>query len=334
MILNVVSSAFFLVALAVLYGMMGTLNMADIAAKAALVENQGLLTLCAMIFMVVFGFKSAIFPIYFWLPKSYVEPPAAVSALFGGLLTKVGVYALVRVFTLIFIHDTSFTHTILLWIGGITMFLGVMAAVAQMNFKHILSSHIISQIGYMLMGLGIFTVSSIAGTIFFLAHNIIVKTALFLAEGATERITGTAELKQMGGLLSRYPVLGWGFFLAGISLAGVPPLSGFWGKLLLLESAAEADHYWMMAIAIIVGFFTLFSMMKIFIYVYWGKEKTWPQLGFDYKKLLPGCLLLVAVSIAMGLAVEPMYHIAQLAANQLMTPEQYIQAVLTTAGTR
>lgn len=336
LILNIVSSTLFVIGLALLYGMMGTLNMADLAQKISTLEDQSLVTVCAMIFLVVFGMKAAMFPLYFWLPRTYVEPPAPIAAMFGGVLTKVGVYALLRVFTLIFIGNISFTHTIILVISAFTMLLGVLGAIAQMNFKRILTVHIISQVGYMLMGLGLYTVGSLAGAIFFVAHNMIVKSGLFLFEGATEEITGTGELKQMGGLLSKYPWLGWGFLVAGLSLAGVPPLSGFFGKFVLMQSAVEVQNYWVFAVAMITGFFTLFSMSKIFFYVFWGEEKPLPEKAatIKYGKLLPSCFLMVLISIAMGVAAQPMIEICLRAANQLMNPEIYINAVMAVPGIR
>ncbi|MDW7673125.1 MAG: proton-conducting transporter membrane subunit, partial [Bacillota bacterium] len=225
-LINMISSTLFLVAVALLYSVTGTLNMADLAVKVAQVENQGIITVIAIMFMLVFGIKGALFPVYFWLPRSYVTPPSAIAALFGGLLTKVGIYALIRVFTLIFIHDAGFTHNIILFLAGGTMFFGVLGAISQMDYKGILSFHIISQVGYMVMGLGVYTTLSIAGAIYYIAHHIIVKSCLFLLCGATEKITGTTDLSKMGGLIKHYPLIAWLFFIAGVSLAGVPPLSG------------------------------------------------------------------------------------------------------------
>ena len=328
-VLNVFSSSLFLLGLGLLYGMIGTLNMADIAQKMSLIENQGLVTLVSMIFLVVFGIKGALFPLYFWLPQSYVEPPSAVSALFGGLLTKVGVYALIRVFTLIFVGDSGFTHTIILLMGAGTMFFGVLGAIFQMNFKRILSYHIISQVGYMVMGLGLYSVLAIAGAIYYIAHHIIVKACLFLLSGVTENITGTGELKKMGGLLNRYPVLGWTFLLAGLSLAGIPPLSGFFSKFVLMQAAVEQGNFFITAVALIVGFLTLFSMIKIFLSVFWGEEKpVLEQRGFNYLKLMPVCLVMVAISIFMGIGAQFMMDYAIMAAEQLMNPQIYIDAVL------
>ena len=329
-VLNILASTFFLVGLALLYGMFGTLNMADLAVKMPQAENQGLVSLIAIIFMVVFGSKAAIFPLYYWLPNSYVVPPAPVSALFGGLLTKVGVYCLIRTFTLMFVGDTAFTHTVLLVLGIITMVLGGLGAIAQYNYKRILSYHIVSQVGYMIMGLALNTVVSVAAAIYFMIHNMIVKSSLFYFSGVTEKITGTNDLKQMGGLLHRYPYLGWGFFLGGISLAGVPPFSGFFAKFLMLEGAAGAANYWAMAFTLVVGFLTLFSMMKIFVFCYWGEEKPIPPITDKYNYLadlaVPICL--VGISVAMGFGAKYVIDLVMLAAQQLLDPAIYITAVL------
>lgn len=329
-VLNILASTFFLIGLALLYGMFGTLNMADLAVKMPQAENQGLVSLIAIIFMVVFGSKAAIFPLYYWLPNSYVVPPAPISALFGGLLTKVGVYCLIRTFTLMFVGDTAFTHTVLLILGIITMVLGGLGAIAQYDYKRILSYHIVSQVGYMIMGLAINTVVSVAAAIYFMIHNMIVKSSLFYFSGVTERITGTNDLKQMGGLLHRYPYLGWGFFLGGISLAGVPPFSGFFAKFLMLEGAAGAANYWAMFFTLVVGFLTLFSMMKIFIFCYWGEEKPVLHLpdNYHYTVDLAVPLCLVGISIAMGLGAKYVIDIIMLAAEQLLDPGIYITAVL------
>jgi len=330
-LLNFLTSTLFLVGLALLYGVAGTLNMADLARKLPAAENQGIVSLIAVIFIAVFGSKAAIFPLFYWLPHSYAEPPPAVSALFGGLLTKVGVYCMIRTFTLMFTGDAAFTNSLLFVLGVCTMFLGGLGAIAQFNFRRILSYHIISQIGYMIMGLAINTTIALMAAIYFLVHNMVVKSSLFLFAGVTEKITGTGDLRQMGGLLRRYPLLGWGFLLGGLSLAGVPPLSGFFAKLLMMSGASQAENYWVMFFTLGVGFLTLFSMVKIFIYCYWGQEKPVRQEAlepsFDYRRFMLPCLFLVLVSIMMGLGAEYVIGIKRCVAEELLNPEIYIRAV-------
>ncbi len=185
--LNLVSTILFLTGIGMLYGMTGTLNMADLARTVPLVENQAMVTIVSMLFMVAFGVKAAVFPLFFWLPASYHTPSFSVSAVFAGLLTKVGVYALIRVFTLIFTGDVGYTHQILIWVACFTMVTGVLGAAAQNDFRKILSFHIVSQIGYMVLGLVIFTPLAVLGAVFYLVHHIIVKANLFLVSGVADR---------------------------------------------------------------------------------------------------------------------------------------------------
>lgn len=327
-VINMIASVMFLVGVALLYSVTGTLNMADLAVKVPHVENQGMVTVIALVFLMVFGIKGALFPLYFWMPRSYQPPPSAVSALFGGLLTKVGVYCLIRVFTLIFITDVAFTHTIIIYVASATMFFGVLGAISQMDIKAILSFHIISQVGYMILGLGIFTVLGVAGAIFYTINNIVVKCCLFLCGGVTEKITGKTDLSKMGGLLKAFPVVGWLFFVSGLAQAGVPPLSGFFTKFAIIQSGLLEGHYFAVGVSLLVGLLTLFSMMKIFIYAFWGEEKGHPTQPVSYWKTVPPVLALVAAFTFMGFQAEWVMSYCLMAAEQLMNPEIYINAVL------
>lgn len=328
-IINVFASILFLVGVAYIYSVTGTLNMAHLAKRVAELEQTGVLNVIAVLFLVVFSMKGALFPLYFWLPRSYYGPPAAIAALFGGLLTKVGIYAIIRTFTLIFTHDPDFTHTLILILAGFTMLFGVLGAVSQFDFKRILSYHIISQVGYMVMGLGIYSQLAIAGAIYYIAHHIIVKSALFLFAGATQRITGTTDLKKMGGLLKTHPYLAWMFFISAISLAGIPPLSGFFSKFPIVLAGFKEGNYIIAAVALLVGILTLFSMMKIFIYAFWGEQKhTEEQAKVKAGKLLLPIVPLVALTIILGFAAEPIFQYSLQVAEQILDPSIYIESVL------
>ncbi|MCG8370646.1 MAG: Na+/H+ antiporter subunit D, partial [Proteobacteria bacterium] len=195
--LNLVATILFLSGIGLLYGVTGTLNLADLHRAIGAVETQGLITVIAVIFMVAFGIKAAVFPLFFWLPASYHTPPVAVSAVFAGLLTKVGVYGMFRMFTLVFTHDTVYTHGLLLIVAVLTMVTGVLGAAAQTEFRKILSFHIVSQIGYMILGLALLTPLALVGAVFYLIHHIIVKANLFLVSGVARRLTGSFDLKAM-----------------------------------------------------------------------------------------------------------------------------------------
>lgn len=329
-VINVFSSGLFVVALAWLYSVVGTLNMAHISERVAEMGQSGILNTIAMMLFVVFATKGALFPLYFWLPNTYSGPPSAITALFGGLLSKVGIYTIMRMFTLVFYHQPDFTHKLVIsTIAGFTILVGAIGAVSNFDFKKILSYHIVSQVGYLVMGVGIFTPMALAGAIFYTVHEMIVKTALFLLAGVTEEVTGTSDLNKMGGLMTSHPALAWMFLVCGISLAGIPPFSGFFSKFPLLVAGFEQGQWVLAGVGLFVGLFTLFSMIKIFSYVYWGKQKHTPeQAKKPVGKLLLAVVPLVIMTIGLGFAASPMYEYTLQIAEQLLNPAIYIGSVL------
>jgi multicomponent Na+:H+ antiporter subunit D len=328
--LNLISSVFFLTAVGLLYGIAGTLNMADLSVKLRAHGEDGYVTAVAMLFIAAFGIKAAMFPLFFWLPASYHVAPAPVAALFAGLLTKVGVYALIRVFTLVFTDDVSYTHTLLLWLSLITMVSGVLGTVAQQDVKRILSFHIVSQIGYMTLGLALFTPLALAGSVFYLAHIIIVKTNLFLIAGAMRRLGGTYDLRGLGGMAKAYPAIAVLFFVSAYSLGGIPPLSGFFAKFLVVRAAAEEREYIAVAAALGVGLLTLFSMTKIWTEAFMkpappDQHGGTANLGPTFYIPIVG---LAVLSVVAGLGADPLLRAANEAAAQLMDQDAYVRAVL------
>jgi multicomponent Na+:H+ antiporter subunit D len=329
--LNLFSSAVFLAAVGVLYGVAGTLNLADLALAVQRGTAPGLVTTLACLFLVAFGIKAAVFPLFFWLPASYHTPPVAVSAVFAGLLTKVGVYALVRAFTLVFTGDEAFTHGLILAVAALTMVTGVLGAAAQFEFRRVLSFHIVSQIGYMLLGLGLSTPLALAGTVFYLMHHIVVKTNLFLVGGIVRQLGGTLELGSLGGLYRSRPGLSLLFLVPAFSLAGIPPLSGFWGKLVLVKAGLDSGHYLVTAVALGVSLLTLYSMTKLWNEAFWKDAPAGPARPLTGRvpwTLLGPVTALAAITIAVGLGAGPVFALASRAAAQLADPSQYIQAVL------
>jgi multicomponent Na+:H+ antiporter subunit D len=332
--LNLMASAIFLAAVGVLYGVTGTLNMADLATQLPRIE-QGLANTLAMMFLVAFGIKAAVFPLFFWLPAAYHTPPAAVSAIFAGMLTKVGVYALIRVFTLLFIQDIDYTHLIILVIAAFTMTSGVLGAASQFEFRRILSFHIISQIGYMIMGLALFSPLALAGAVFYIMHHIIVKANLFLVSGAVNRLQGSYQLKSLGGLYRSRLGLAVLFLIPALSLAGLPPLSGFWAKLTIIQAGVEQSQFVIVAIALGVGMLTLYSMIKIWNEVFW---KAKPDQVIEVENnhtsrwnwffYISPIVVLALFTLMIGLVAEPFFQLAQQTAAQLLDPTQYIQTVL------
>jgi multicomponent Na+:H+ antiporter subunit D len=273
-----------------------------------------------------------VFPLYFWLPDAYPTARSPVTAIFAGLLTKVGVYAIVRTETLLF-PDAD--RTVLLWIAVATMVVGVLGAIAQTEVKRILSFHIVSQIGYMVFGVAVGGPAAIAATIFFLIHQIPVKTSLFLVEGMIEHSAGTSRLDRLSGLVHRSGLLAALFALPALSLAGIPPFSGFVGKLGLVRAAALSGQGPATAIAASVAvacsLLTLVSMTKIWLSVFWGAPPAASTVGaaaaqatmrWPWRMTL--CTVaLVAVGLAIAVAAGPLFDLCRRTADDLVREGAY-----------
>jgi multicomponent Na+:H+ antiporter subunit D len=330
-VLNLFGTILFLIAVALLYGATGTLNMAHLARILPGMEMSPGLTASALLFLAAFGIKAGVFPLFFWLPASYHTAPIAIAAIFAGLLTKVGVYAALRVFTLLFEMEGGFMREIVAVVAALTMITGVLGAAIQWNVRRILSFHIISQIGYMLMGLAIATPVAIAGAVFYIIHHIVVKANLFLLAGAIHRAAGTDDLRKAGGLLKSHPWLAVLFLIPALSLAGLPPLSGFWAKFLVIDASLRVEAWWLAAVALVVGALTLFSMSKIWMEAFWKKPvrvRATPR-AVPVAFLIP-IALLGAVTLGIGLFADPFIEYARFATAALVDPAQYIAEVLPT----
>jgi len=335
--LNFFGSLIFLTALGVIYGLTGTLNMADIAVKIQNVDSQILIDVCAVLFLTAFAIKSAVFPLNFWLPASYHTPPSAVSAIFAGLLTKVGVYALIRMMTLMFPHDT-FLLDLLLLLAVLTIISGSFGAIIQNNIRKVFSYLIICHIGFMIGGLGVFSVMALTGVIFYLIHDIILKTNLFLIGGLIYRLKGTTNMKKIGGLYSDYPKLSLLMIVVMFSLVGVPPLSGFWPKISLFLSSYESENYWFLGALILGSFITLLVIAKIWSEAFWKNQPKFNIkkrfIFFDdlYKiqkwQFVTPIVILAVFSLYIGFGAEHIQSLSVRIANELYDSQNYIDAVL------
>ncbi|MER2058446.1 MAG: Na+/H+ antiporter subunit D [Niallia sp.] len=325
-IVNVVASALFVVGVAYIYSVVGTLNMALISERISEVGGTGILTVIAVLFLLVFGLKGAIFPLFFWLPGSYNAAPIPILALFGALLTKVGVYSISRTYSLFFYQD-SYVFSLLGILALITIILGAIGSIAYNDVKKIIIYNIITAIGVILFGFSTFNAVSLSGSIFYLLHDMIIKGALFLLIGVMIYITGTSNLKYMSGLMKKYPLLAWTFFIAALGLAGIPPLSGFVGKFLIIQGAFQAGNYIGSFIVVLSSLFVLLSVIKIFVKGFWGEESDNVTKKPVKTLLLPGCIL-VLLSFLIGIGVEVLSPYISLAAESLLHPENYIHAVL------
>ncbi|MEK4405188.1 Na+/H+ antiporter subunit D [Sporosarcina sp. FSL K6-6792] len=326
--INVLSSWFFLVGIAYLYGTVGTLNMAHLSVRIAEVGQGPLLTVISIVFLIVFSLKSGLL-LYFWLPGSYSAPPTVVAALFGALLTKVGIYAMFRVFTLIFYHEPGVTHLMIGIMAGITMIGGSIGAIAYNDIRKIVSYNVVIAVGFILVGLAVSTEVAIQGSIYYLIHDMIIKALLFLIAGTMIYLTGTARIENMSGLIRNYPLLGWLFFITMLSLAGIPPLSGFIGKVYVGQGAIEAGAFVLLAIAFLSSIFVLYSLLRIFLNCFWGETIINEDDDVPLKKgMLIPLVLFGVLTIALGVGAEALAPYVSDAARTLTNPDIYIDAVL------
>ena len=329
-LINVISSALFVITVAFLYSVVGTLNMADIAVKIAEINQPGIITVIAVMFLLVFGLKAAIFPLYFWLPTSYASAPIPVLTLFGALLTKVGVYAITRTYTLFFVHDLSYTHELLMGLAILTIIAGCIGALAYFDVKLIIIYNIVIAVGVILFGVSQMNEAALKGAMFYLIHDMLIKAALFMLIGMVIYITGTSDLRKMGGLMKKYPALGWFYLIAAFSLAGIPPLSGFVGKLLIVQGGFEAGSMWSSIFILASSLLVLLSVIRIFLYAFWGEEKETNGVVDQkvYTTLFVPTVILILVTVAYGVGSEWVAPFMDDAAKILNDPSIYIDAVM------
>lgn len=335
-VISLLASVLFVTTVALLYAATGTVNMADLSQKLADLPD-GLRSAFGLMLLVVFGVKAALFPLFSWLPDSYPTAPTPVTAVFAGLLTKVGIYAIIRTQTLLFPSDGP--SATILWMAGLTMAVGVLGAIAQDDVKRILSFHIVSQIGYMVFGLGLFSLAGVAGAVLYIVHHIVVKTSLFLVAGLIEEAGHASKLSRLGGMVRQAPAISVLFLLPALSLAGIPPFSGFVAKLALVEAGSDAAQWAMVAVSLAVSALTLFSMTKIWSGVFWGAPEEPVQMGVGGPGRAPGRLgaptgmvAATAALVVMGLAVAvlsgPLWELSGRAAADLLDTTSYTKAVL------
>ncbi|MGP4095413.1 Na+/H+ antiporter subunit D [Nonomuraea sp. KM90] len=339
------SSMLFLIALAVTYAATGTLSMAQLAQRFATLPEQVKL-LVELTLLLAFAIKAAIFPMSAWLPDSYPTAPAPATAVFAGLLTKVGVYSIIRLEALLFPGGP--VSTLLMWVALATMLAGVLGAVAQTDMKRMLSFTLVSHIGYMVFGVALSTPAGMAGAIFYVVHHITVQTSLFLVTGMVERRTGTTSVTRLGGLMRATPLIAVLFFVPAMNLSGIPPMSGFLGKLMLVQAGLAAGGW--LPVTLVAGglatsLLTLYAVAKTWGKAFWrgprsdrvgrvleSEEYTGEEPTVTTATLPAALPLSVVALVALGLSFTvlagPLSALAQRTAGELLAREPYISAVL------
>lgn len=327
-VVSVLSSLVFLTAIALIYAATGTVNLAQLALRLPEIDAGARLALHLML-LIAFGIKAAVFPLSAWLPDSYPTAPAPVTAVFAGLLTKVGVYAIIRTEVLLF--PGGQLGTALMWVALVTMVVGILGAVAQDDIKRMLSFTLVSHIGFMIWGVAMSSSAGLSAAIFYVAHHITAQTALFLVAGLIEQVGGTTSLTRLGSLARVAPVVGILFFIAAMNLGGIPPMTGFLGKVGLIQSAAEAGtslSWTLVAGGLLTSLLTLYAMTKAWNMAFWQDAENPPQpqrLPFSMVGAAGG---LVALSLALAAVAGPLVNYTDRAARDLRLRTPYIDVVL------
>jgi multicomponent Na+:H+ antiporter subunit D len=330
--LNLIATTLFLLAVAYLYGMFGTLNMADISRKAADLRGTGPLFTIATLFLFAFAMKAAAFPVNFWLPASYHTPRIVVSGLFAGLLTKVGIYALLRIFMTLFSLERDFLASAIAIVAGLTMVLGAMGAIAQNDIRRSLGFLVISGIGSMLAGLALGSAAGISGAVFYAVHSMVVMTALYFLVGIVgERMRGF-RLDAAGGIYTQAPWLAGLALVLFLSVSGLPPFSGVWPKAYLVKASLDVGAWWLAFAILLTGLLTTIAVGRIFALAFWRERagEADPDTGPARTSATPMVAALVGLtmlSIGAGVYPEPVIRVTDRVAAELLAPVSYVDAV-------
>ncbi|WHS28672.1 Na+/H+ antiporter subunit D [Auritidibacter ignavus] len=345
-VVSVISSVIFLIAIAMIYGATGTVNLADLAVKLAELDPD-LQQVLHIMLLVGFGIKAAVFPLSFWLPDSYPTAPAPVTAVFAGLLTKVGVYAIVRTETLLFPGNRL--NDLLLVVAGLTMVIGILGALVQSDIKRVLSFTLVSHIGYMIFGLALANVVGLGATVFYVVHHITIQTSLFLVTGLIEYRAGTANIDRLGSMLKISPLIGVLYIIPALNLGGIPPFSGFIGKVGLLQAGVGEGSplaFALVIASVVTSLLTLLVMVRIWARVFWRRaedvedatlrvseeaeaaENNQPPIRKNLAGLVAPTIGLVAVGVGLTVVAGPLYSFADQAAEDMLARTPYIESVL------
>lgn len=327
-ILNLIGTTLFLIAVGILYAVFGTLNMADIASRAPKLPSVAPMMTLGLVLIAAFSMKAAAFPVNFWLPASYHTPRIVVAGLFAGLLTKVGVYALIRVMVMIFPQEGNAYATLIGVVAVATMLTGALGALAQADLRRMLGYMVITGIGIIMAGVSLGSQTAISGALFYSLHSMIVMLALYLMAGVAGRMGGSFSLHALSGLYARSPLFTAITLALLFSVSGLPPFSGFWPKAMLVKSAFDFGAWWQATAILVSGLLTTIAGMRAFALGWWRMPA---DNAVEPMRMLPSEIIpliaLTLVSLGIGLYPEALLALTQTAATGLLEPTAYIQSV-------
>jgi multicomponent Na+:H+ antiporter subunit D len=307
--------------------------MADIALKVREIEGAPLMTLSAL-FLLAFAMKAAAFPVNFWLPASYHTPRITVSALFGGLLTKVGVYALMRIMVMLFPLQREELSLLIGIIAVLTMVLSALGMLAQNDTRRLVGYAVIAGIGNMMAGVAIGNIAGLSGAVLYALHSIIAMTALYLVVGRAAALSGGWSLGSAGGIYKAAPGFAFLSLALFFAVAGLPPFSGLWPKIMLVKASLDIGAWWLATGILVSGFLSTIALGRFFLLAYWrpmADETQQATAANDWASLGP-IIVLIALVCLFGLFPEWAIRLSETAASGLLDPSGYIGSVFPAGG--
>lgn len=339
--LNLIATTFFLIGVGLIYGLTGTLNMADLMQQIAELPDTAPVGTIAVLILVAFGMKAAAFPVNFWLPASYHAPRITVAALMAGLMTKVGVYALVRTVIMLLQPEEEVIADVVALVAIATMLTGAIGALAQDDIRKMFGYLVIAGVGTMLAGVAANSQEGLAGTFVYAVHSIIAMTALYLMAGLINNAAGSFRLSKGAGIYRASPLLSAMFFVLFLAVSGLPPFSGFLPKIMLVSASFDADFTWLGSVILVSGLMTTIAVSRVWLFMFWRNDVPAPAEGAQELALIESehppakttnaALFAVGslVAVIAGLGLQPQFVLGLIdpGALVLLSPEAYINSV-------
>ena len=326
--LNLIGTTLFLIAVGLIYGLTGTLNMADLATRLPALQGAPLTALSAL-FLFAFAMKAAAFPLQAWLPAAYHTPRASTAGLFAALLTKVGIYAILRVLGMLLTGPLESLSLLVAVVAAATMLFGALGTLAERNLKRLPGFVLISGIGTMLAGIALNSPGGSTGTIFYALQSMGLMLALYAALFEAARLGGEADIARGGGLHGRHPLLSFAILSLLFAASGLPPFSGFWPKALILKAALDIGAWWLAGALLVSGFLMTIGLTRAYMIGFWRPAaKAGHPAAERASGPVTGVVLVLALAIAAaGLYPEPLLDLSGRAAAGLADPAAYVQSV-------
>ena len=325
-LMNVFAGSLFVISIGYLYTIVGSLNMAYISQTISSMSDRRGLYLVGAVMIFVFCMKGALFPLFTWMNRSYAAPPIAISIIFGALLTKVGLYSIIRTYGL-FYYESNFIKSYILILGAVSIIAGCIGSIYQKDLKQIVIFNIVISLGVMVCGTATLNTFGVKGALLYAVNDILLKAALFIVVGLIIYVSGVKYLQKCG-LINKYSLLGWTYFIIVLSLAGVPPFSGFYGKALIIKGLVTNNNTFIAILVALSGLVVFYSLIRIFLNVFYDNINKSLILKPLPKGVQTPLIAIVAIALIIGVNTSLLDGFFDKGIQMVLNPQHYIDLVL------